>query len=94
MKKWFTLFNKTLICSVFIGLPDYQLDKPFETSTMVYFRKRLDASTLQEIIEKMVVYNQTPEPKRAVRLVGDQPNNSVMNTTSVIIMHVVFMTEL
>lgn len=37
----------------FIGLPGYQEEKPFDASTMVYFRKRLDAVTLIEINEKI-----------------------------------------
>ncbi|KAF1297246.1 hypothetical protein BAU15_06775 [Enterococcus sp. JM4C] len=36
----------------FIGLPGYQDEKPFDASTMVYFRKRLDEVTLMEINEK------------------------------------------
>lgn len=48
----------------FIGLPGYQLEKPFDASTMVYFRKRLDATTLQEINEKIIAYNQKTEKKR------------------------------
>lgn len=38
----------------FIGLPGYQEEKPFDSSTMVYFRKRLDAVTLTEINEKII----------------------------------------
>ncbi len=40
----------------FIGLPGYQEEKPFDSSTMVYFRKRLDAVTLTEINEKITDY--------------------------------------
>lgn len=40
----------------FIGLPGYQEEKPFDSSTMVYFRKRLDAVTLTEINEKIIDY--------------------------------------
>lgn len=40
----------------FIGLPGYQEEKPFDSSTMVYFRKRLDAVTLTEINEKITEY--------------------------------------
>lgn len=35
----------------FIGLPKYQKEVPFDPSMMVYFRKRFDAKTLQEINE-------------------------------------------
>ena len=37
----------------FIGLPGYQEEKPFDSSTMVYFRKRLDEETLMKINEKI-----------------------------------------
>lgn len=45
----------------FIGLPGYQQEKPFDSSTMVYFRKRLDATTLAEINEKIVAHNAVPQ---------------------------------
>jgi IS5 family transposase len=35
----------------FIGLPEYRDEVPFDPSMMVYFRKRFDAKTLQEINE-------------------------------------------
>jgi IS5 family transposase len=35
----------------FIGLPEYRDETPFDPSMMVYFRKRFDAKTLQEINE-------------------------------------------
>ena len=35
----------------FIGLPAFQKEAPFDPSMMVYFRKRFDAKTLQEINE-------------------------------------------
>ena len=37
----------------FIGLPGYQEEKPFDPSTMVHFRKRLDEETLMKINEKI-----------------------------------------
>ncbi|MDR1473918.1 MAG: transposase [Lactobacillales bacterium] len=43
----------------FIGLPGYQDKKPFDASTMVYFRKRLDEVTLAEINEKILRHNET-----------------------------------
>lgn len=45
----------------FIGLPGYQQEKSFDSSTMVYFRKRLDATTLAEINEKIVAHNARPQ---------------------------------
>lgn len=48
----------------FIGLPGYQDEKLFDASPMVYFRKRLDAITLIEINEKIIVYNQKSEKER------------------------------
>ncbi|EFU74062.1 IS5 family transposase [Enterococcus italicus] len=47
----------------FIGLPDYQDAKPFDVSTMVYFRKRLDEITLIEINEKILVFNKKKDDK-------------------------------
>jgi len=35
----------------FIGLPKFQKEAPFDPSMMVYFRKRFDAKTLQEVNE-------------------------------------------
>jgi hypothetical protein len=42
----------------FIGLPGYQDKKPFDASTMVYFRKRLDGATLAKINEQILSHNQ------------------------------------
>ena len=47
----------------FIGLPGYQDAKPFDASTMVYFRKRLDETTLIEINEKILVFNKKKDDK-------------------------------
>lgn len=47
----------------FIGLPGYQDAKPFYASTMVYFRKRLDETTLIEINEKILVFNKKKADK-------------------------------
>ncbi|MFD0898313.1 MULTISPECIES: IS5 family transposase [Loigolactobacillus] len=44
----------------FIGLPGYQNQAPFDASTMVYFRKRLDAVTLATINEKIIAANSKP----------------------------------
>ena len=41
----------------FIGLSGYQEAKPFDASTLVYFRKRLAPNTLLEINEKIIAYN-------------------------------------
>lgn len=49
----------------FIGLPGYQQEKPFDASTMVYFRKRLDATTLAEINEKIIAFNTAPKDTTA-----------------------------
>lgn len=38
----------------FVGLPGYQDKKPFDASTMVYFRKRLTAEKLMEINESIL----------------------------------------
>ena len=38
----------------FIGLPGYQDEKPFDSSTMVYFRKRLTAEKLMAINETIL----------------------------------------
>lgn len=43
----------------FIGLPGYQEEKPFDSSTMVYFRKRLSPEILQEINEKILAYHES-----------------------------------
>ncbi|PHK51039.1 transposase, partial [Enterococcus faecium] len=40
----------------FIGLPGYQDERPFDATSMVNFRKRLDKTTLIEINEKIVAY--------------------------------------
>jgi hypothetical protein len=37
----------------FIGLPEYQDEKPFDPSMMVYFRKRLGAKILKEVNESI-----------------------------------------
>jgi len=42
----------------FVGLAGYQEDPPFEASSMVHFRERLDEVTLIEINEKILAYNQ------------------------------------
>ncbi|MCF1627428.1 IS5 family transposase [Tetragenococcus koreensis] len=42
----------------FVGLPGYQEEAPFEASSMVHFRERLDEVTLIEINEKILAYNQ------------------------------------
>ena len=42
----------------FIGLPGYQDERPFDATSMVNFRKRLDKTTLIEINEKIVAYNE------------------------------------
>lgn len=47
----------------FIGLPGYQDAKPFDASTMLYFRKRLDETTLIEINEKILVFNKKKDDK-------------------------------
>ncbi|GMA47871.1 hypothetical protein GCM10025854_23730 [Tetragenococcus muriaticus] len=41
----------------FVGLPGYQEEAPFEASSMVHFRERLDEVTLMEINEKILAYN-------------------------------------
>jgi len=41
----------------FIGLSGYQQEKPFDSSTMVYFRKRLTPENLQEINDKIIAYH-------------------------------------
>ncbi|GEQ39007.1 transposase [Tetragenococcus halophilus] len=41
----------------FVGLPGYQEEAPFEASSMVRFRKRLDEVTLMQINEKILSYN-------------------------------------
>lgn len=43
----------------FIGLSGYQQEKPFDSSTMVYFRKRLTPEKLEEINEKIIAYHET-----------------------------------
>lgn len=43
----------------FIGLPGYQEEKSFDSSTMVYFRKRLSPEILQEINEKILAYHES-----------------------------------
>lgn len=43
----------------FIGLSSYQQEKPFDSSTMVYFRKRLTPERLQEINEKIIAHQNT-----------------------------------
>ena len=45
----------------FIGLPGYQDEKPFDASSMVHFRKRLDETTLMEINEKIIAFNTPPK---------------------------------
>ncbi|MGM0110040.1 IS5 family transposase [Enterococcus sp. DIV0187] len=45
----------------FIGLPGYQDEKPFDASSMVHFRKRLDETTLIEINEKIIAFNTRAE---------------------------------
>ncbi|GEN92243.1 transposase [Tetragenococcus koreensis] len=61
----------------FVGLPGYQEEAPFEASSMVHFRERLDEVTLIEINEKILAYNQkddddttppTDSSNRAARL--------------------------
>lgn len=47
----------------FIGLPGYQEAKPFDASTMVYFRKRLDEVTLMDINEKILNYNEKKQER-------------------------------
>lgn len=42
----------------FIGLPGFQLEKPFDASTMVYFRNRLSSDKLAEINEVIIQYNE------------------------------------
>lgn len=37
----------------FIGLPGYQEETPFDPSTMVYFRKRLDEDAFMKINERI-----------------------------------------
>ncbi|MGX6980278.1 IS5 family transposase [Vagococcus elongatus] len=59
----------------FIGLPGYQDEKPFDSSTMVYFRKRLDETTLIEINEKIIVAN-TPAEKQDDLHDDDDDSNS------------------
>lgn len=46
--------QENLYLQFFIGLPGYQDEKPFDASTMVYFRKRLDEVTLMAINEKIL----------------------------------------
>ncbi|MGI6155998.1 MAG: transposase [Enterococcus lemanii] len=45
----------------FIGLPGYQDEKPFDATSMVHFRKRLDETTLIEINEKIIAFNTQTE---------------------------------
>lgn len=45
----------------FIGLPGYQDEKPFDATSMVHFRKRLDETTLIEINEKIIAFNTQAE---------------------------------
>jgi hypothetical protein len=45
----------------FVALPDYQKEKPFDVSTMGYFCKRLDATTLVKINEKIIAFNSQPQ---------------------------------
>lgn len=47
----------------FIGLPGYQQEKPFDSSTMVYFRKRLTPEKLAEINEKILAYHEALNKK-------------------------------
>ena len=41
----------------FIGLPGYQMEKPFVPSLLVEFRKRLNADVLNDINEMIIRYN-------------------------------------
>ncbi|MCU9758201.1 transposase [Enterococcus faecalis] len=42
----------------FIGLPGYPDERPFNATSMVNFRKRLDRITLININERIVAYNE------------------------------------
>lgn len=46
----------------FVGLPGYQEHKPFDSSTMVYFRKRLTAERVSEINERILASHETLPP--------------------------------
>jgi hypothetical protein len=50
----------------FIGLPGYTQERPFDASTLVYFRKRLDKATLNEINEKIIQANQLSQEKESI----------------------------
>ena len=56
-------FQENPYLQFFIGLPGYQQEKPFDASTMVYFRKRLPVEKLVEINEQILVYNQKKQDK-------------------------------
>ena len=60
----------------FIGLPGYQDEKPFDATSMVHFRKRLDETTLIEINEKIIAFNTQAEE--------DHPDNDSNSGTLIL----------
>lgn len=53
-----------------------QEEKPFDASSMVYFRKRLDETTLIEINEKKLTFNAKPEKENSDKNGLDDDSNS------------------
>lgn len=60
----------------FIGLPGYQDEKPFDASTMVFFRKRLTAEKLAHINEQILALHEKKDSD------DDQDGDSQSNDTS------------
>ena len=62
----------------FIGLPGFQLEKPFAPSLMVEFRKRITDEKLAEINELIIDYNKNDDDKNDHPSDGNSENKGTM----------------